>query len=119
MGFARALGRAGRSGAGGGSRHWPLLLQMEAELVEQPQVLVPEPELPNGMEKAQAREPEKRSKLSAEELSRIEEEDVLDKMVHWAWLSLPSASASELPQPGGGLGLRGQWGRVGVRPRWG
>ncbi|XP_074976277.1 smoothelin isoform X5 [Caretta caretta] len=55
--------------------------KMEAELAEQPQVLVPEPELPNGMEKAQAREPEKRSKLSAEELSRIEEEDVLDKML--------------------------------------
>ncbi|KAG6920883.1 smoothelin, partial [Chelydra serpentina] len=54
--------------------------KMEAELVEQPQVPVPEPELPNGMEKAQAREPEK-SKLSAEELSRIEEEDVLDKML--------------------------------------
>uniref|UniRef100_A0A8C3FR36 Smoothelin n=1 Tax=Chrysemys picta bellii TaxID=8478 RepID=A0A8C3FR36_CHRPI len=55
--------------------------KMEAELVEQPQVPVPEPELPNGMEKAQAREPEKRNKLSAEELSRIEEEDVLDKML--------------------------------------
>ncbi|XP_073169755.1 smoothelin isoform X4 [Lepidochelys kempii] len=55
--------------------------KMEAELTQQPQVLVPEPELPNGMEKAQAREPEKRSKLSAEELSRIEEEDVLDKML--------------------------------------
>nr|XP_048677980.1 smoothelin isoform X5 [Caretta caretta] len=55
--------------------------KMEAELAEQPQVLVPEPELPNGMENAQAREPEKRSKLSAEELSRIEEEDVLDKML--------------------------------------
>uniref|UniRef100_A0A452GNU4 Calponin-homology (CH) domain-containing protein n=1 Tax=Gopherus agassizii TaxID=38772 RepID=A0A452GNU4_9SAUR len=54
---------------------------MEAELVEQPQVPVPEPELSNGMEKAQAREPEKRSKLSAEELSRIEEEEVLDKML--------------------------------------
>ncbi|XP_053862199.1 smoothelin isoform X3 [Malaclemys terrapin pileata] len=55
--------------------------KMEAELVERPQVPVPEPELPNGMEKAQAREPEKRNKLSAEELSRIEEEDVLDKML--------------------------------------
>ncbi|XP_050779672.1 smoothelin isoform X3 [Gopherus flavomarginatus] len=55
--------------------------KMEAELVEQPQVPVPEPELSNGMEKAQAREPEKRSKLSAEELSRIEEEEVLDKML--------------------------------------
>uniref|UniRef100_A0A8C0IS40 Calponin-homology (CH) domain-containing protein n=1 Tax=Chelonoidis abingdonii TaxID=106734 RepID=A0A8C0IS40_CHEAB len=54
---------------------------MEAEPVEQPQVPVPEPELSNGMEKAQAREPEKRSKLSAEELSRIEEEEVLDKML--------------------------------------
>ncbi|TFJ97518.1 serine protease hepsin [Platysternon megacephalum] len=55
--------------------------KMEAELAEQPQVPVPDPELPNGMEKAQAREPEKRSKLSAEELSRIEDEDVLDKML--------------------------------------
>ncbi|XP_039360345.1 smoothelin isoform X4 [Mauremys reevesii] len=55
--------------------------KMEAELVEQAQVPVPEPELSNGMEKAQAREPEKRSKLSAEELSRIEEEEVLDKML--------------------------------------
>ncbi|XP_032624186.1 smoothelin isoform X2 [Chelonoidis abingdonii] len=55
--------------------------KMEAEPVEQPQVPVPEPELSNGMEKAQAREPEKRSKLSAEELSRIEEEEVLDKML--------------------------------------
>ncbi|XP_044846523.1 smoothelin isoform X4 [Mauremys mutica] len=55
--------------------------KMEAELVEQPQVPVPEPELSNGMEKAQAREPERRSKLSAEELSRIEEEEVLDKML--------------------------------------
>lgn len=55
--------------------------KMEAELVEQAQVPVPEPELSNGMEKAQARELEKRSKLSAEELSRIEEEEVLDKML--------------------------------------
>ncbi|KAM9118225.1 smoothelin isoform 1-T2 [Pangshura tecta] len=55
--------------------------KMEAELVKQPQVPVPEPELSNGMEKAQGRESEKRSKLSAEELSRIEEEEVLDKML--------------------------------------
>ncbi|NWX93925.1 SMTN protein, partial [Nothoprocta pentlandii] len=60
-----------------------LSLQMEPEVVEQP----PAPRhrestmAPNGTEKAQAREPEKRSKLSAEELSRIEDEDVLDKML--------------------------------------
>nr|XP_013799141.1 PREDICTED: smoothelin-like [Apteryx mantelli mantelli] len=33
------------------------------------------------MEKVQVREPEKRSKLSVEELNRIEDEDVLDKML--------------------------------------
>uniref|UniRef100_A0A8C8RCM2 Smoothelin n=1 Tax=Pelusios castaneus TaxID=367368 RepID=A0A8C8RCM2_9SAUR len=56
--------------------------KMEAEPVEPPQVQEPvsEPELSNGMEKARAREPEK-NKLSAEELSKIEEEDVLDKML--------------------------------------
>ncbi|XP_067406288.1 smoothelin isoform X2 [Emydura macquarii macquarii] len=52
--------------------------KMEAEPAEPPQA--PVLELPNGMAKAQAREPAK-SKLSAEELSRIEEEDVLDKML--------------------------------------
>nr|XP_009680731.1 PREDICTED: smoothelin isoform X1 [Struthio camelus australis] len=54
---------------------------MEPELVEQPQAPRLEPELPNGMEKVQVREPEKRSKLSVEELNRIEDEDVLDKML--------------------------------------
>ncbi|NXG35705.1 SMTN protein, partial [Dromaius novaehollandiae] len=54
---------------------------MEPELVEQPQAPRLEPELPNGMEKAQVRELEKRSKLSVEELNRIEDEDVLDKML--------------------------------------
>ncbi|XP_064378422.1 smoothelin isoform X2 [Dromaius novaehollandiae] len=55
--------------------------KMEPELVEQPQAPRLEPELPNGMEKAQVRELEKRSKLSVEELNRIEDEDVLDKML--------------------------------------
>ncbi|XP_067163308.1 smoothelin isoform X2 [Apteryx mantelli] len=55
--------------------------KMEPELVEQPQAPRLEPELPNGMEKVQVREPEKRSKLSVEELNRIEDEDVLDKML--------------------------------------
>ena len=40
-----------------------------------------QPELPNGMEKVQVREVEKKSKLNVEELNRIEDEDVLDKMV--------------------------------------
>ncbi|XP_015733718.1 smoothelin isoform X3 [Coturnix japonica] len=55
---------------------------MEAELVvEQPQAPRLQPELPNGMEKVQVREVEKRSKLNVEELNRIEDEDVLDKML--------------------------------------
>ncbi|XP_027751203.1 smoothelin isoform X4 [Empidonax traillii] len=54
---------------------------MEPEVVEQPQVLRLEPELPNGTEKVQVREVERRSKLNVEELSRIEDEDVLDKML--------------------------------------
>ncbi|XP_014118068.1 PREDICTED: smoothelin isoform X1 [Pseudopodoces humilis] len=53
---------------------------MEPEVVEQHQAPRQEPELPNGMEKVQVREVE-RSKLNAEELSRIEDEDVLDKML--------------------------------------
>ncbi|XP_014118070.1 PREDICTED: smoothelin isoform X3 [Pseudopodoces humilis] len=54
--------------------------KMEPEVVEQHQAPRQEPELPNGMEKVQVREVE-RSKLNAEELSRIEDEDVLDKML--------------------------------------
>ncbi|NWV28932.1 SMTN protein, partial [Origma solitaria] len=54
---------------------------MEPEVVEQHQAPRLEPELPNGMEKAQVREVERRSKLNIEELSRIEDEDVLDKML--------------------------------------
>ncbi|KAK2523095.1 Smtn [Columba guinea] len=50
-------------------------------VVEQPQAPRPEPELPNGMEKVQLRELERRSKLNIEELNRIEDEDVLDKML--------------------------------------
>ncbi|XP_058707650.1 smoothelin isoform X2 [Poecile atricapillus] len=53
---------------------------MEPEVVEQHQAPRREPELPNGMEKVQVREVE-RSKLNVEELSRIEDEDVLDKML--------------------------------------
>lgn len=71
-------------------RRVALSLQMEPEAVEQPQaprvVEQPqaprlEPELPNGMEKVQVKEVEKRTKLNVEELNRIEDEDVLDKMV--------------------------------------
>ncbi|XP_035196646.1 smoothelin isoform X2 [Oxyura jamaicensis] len=54
---------------------------MEPELVEQPQAPRVEPELPNGMEKVQVKEVEKRTKLNVEELNRIEDEDVLDKML--------------------------------------
>ncbi|XP_014812101.1 PREDICTED: smoothelin [Calidris pugnax] len=54
---------------------------MEPKGVEQSQVPRLEPELPNGMEKVQVRELERRSKLNIEELSRIEDEDVLDKML--------------------------------------
>ncbi|KAJ7415792.1 smoothelin [Pitangus sulphuratus] len=54
---------------------------MEPEVVEQPQVLRLEPELPKSTEKVQVREVERRSKLNVEELSRIEDEDVLDKML--------------------------------------
>ncbi|XP_014380634.1 smoothelin isoform X2 [Alligator sinensis] len=55
--------------------------KMDPELVEQPQVMGKKPELSNGIEKAQVKELDKRSKLSAEELSRIEDEDILDKML--------------------------------------
>ncbi|NXH78668.1 SMTN protein, partial [Hydrobates tethys] len=55
--------------------------KMEPEVAEQPQAPRLEPELPNGMEKVQVREPERRSKLNVEELNRIEDEDVLDKML--------------------------------------
>ncbi|KAK1187506.1 SMTN protein, partial [Pygoscelis papua] len=54
---------------------------MEPEVVEQPQTPRLEPELPNGMEKVQVRELERRSKLNVEELNRIEDEEVLDKML--------------------------------------
>ncbi|XP_038008480.1 smoothelin isoform X4 [Motacilla alba alba] len=54
---------------------------MEPEVVEQQQATRREPELPNGMEKVQVREVERRSKLNVEELSKIEDEDVLDKML--------------------------------------
>ncbi|XP_068013226.1 smoothelin isoform X4 [Melanerpes formicivorus] len=56
--------------------------KMEPEVVvEQHQVPRLEPEMPNGMEKVQARELERRNKLNIEELNRIEDEDVLDKML--------------------------------------
>lgn len=55
--------------------------KMEPEVAEQPQAPRLEPELPNGMEKVQVRELERRSKLNVEELKRIEDEDVLDKML--------------------------------------
>ncbi|XP_066187196.1 smoothelin isoform X4 [Sylvia atricapilla] len=55
--------------------------KMEPEVVEQHQAPRQEPELPNGMEKVQVREVERRSKLNVDELSKIEDEDVLDKML--------------------------------------
>ncbi|XP_074410857.1 smoothelin isoform X5 [Zonotrichia albicollis] len=55
--------------------------KMEPEVVEQQQAPRREPELPNGMEKVQVREVERRSKLNVEELSKIEDEDILDKML--------------------------------------
>uniref|UniRef100_A0A8C3V0N2 Calponin-homology (CH) domain-containing protein n=1 Tax=Catharus ustulatus TaxID=91951 RepID=A0A8C3V0N2_CATUS len=55
--------------------------KMEPEVVEQHQAPRREPELPNGMEKVQVREVERKSKLNVEELSKIEDEDVLDKML--------------------------------------
>uniref|UniRef100_A0A8C6JKE2 Uncharacterized protein n=1 Tax=Melopsittacus undulatus TaxID=13146 RepID=A0A8C6JKE2_MELUD len=55
--------------------------KMEPEMVEQPQAPRLESELSNGMEKVQVRELERRSKLNVEELNRIEDEDVLDKML--------------------------------------
>ncbi|XP_063272314.1 smoothelin isoform X5 [Prinia subflava] len=55
--------------------------KMEPEVVEQHQAPRREPELPNGMEKVQVREVERRSKLNVEELRKIEDEDVLDKML--------------------------------------
>ncbi|XP_057267318.1 smoothelin isoform X1 [Pezoporus wallicus] len=55
--------------------------KMEPEIVEQPQAPRLESELPNGMEKVQVREMERRSKLNVEELNRIEDEDILDKML--------------------------------------
>ncbi|KAI1232847.1 hypothetical protein IHE44_0006027 [Lamprotornis superbus] len=57
------------------------MLEMEPEVVEQHQAPRREPELTNGMEKVQVREVERRSKLNVEELSKIEDEDVLDKML--------------------------------------
>ncbi|XP_030076143.1 smoothelin isoform X2 [Microcaecilia unicolor] len=51
--------------------------KMDAELVEPSRLA----ELPNGMEKAQEKKPERKNKLTAEELSAIEEEEVLDKML--------------------------------------
>ncbi|KAM9178833.1 smoothelin isoform 2-T2 [Mergus octosetaceus] len=57
------------------------VVKMEPEVVEQPQAPRLEPELPNGMEKVQVKEVEKRTKINVEELNRIEDEDVLDKML--------------------------------------
>ncbi|NXP67928.1 SMTN protein, partial [Chloropsis cyanopogon] len=54
---------------------------MEPEVGEQHQASRRQPELPNSMEKVQVREVERRSKLNVEELSKIEDEDVLDKML--------------------------------------
>ncbi|NXX25378.1 SMTN protein, partial [Nicator chloris] len=54
---------------------------VEPEVVEQHQAPRQEPELPNGMEKVQVREVARRSKLNVEELSKIEDENVLDKML--------------------------------------
>ncbi|NXX41046.1 SMTN protein, partial [Tricholaema leucomelas] len=72
---------------------------MEPEVVEQQQAPRLEPEMPNGMEKVQVREMERRNKLNVEELNRIEDEDVLDKMV---------------PPPLLGQGPRSWWHRGGA-----
>nr|XP_056715193.1 smoothelin [Euleptes europaea] len=65
----------------GSASHASSHQKMDAELLEQPQAA--EPELSNGTEKAKAQpqEIQQRGRLSAEELSKIEEEDVLDKML--------------------------------------
>ncbi|KAM9526825.1 smoothelin isoform 4-T4 [Guaruba guarouba] len=55
--------------------------KMEPGMVEQPQAPRLQSELSNSMEKIQVRELERRSKLNVEELNRIEDEDVLDKML--------------------------------------
>lgn len=60
------------------SRNSSNVVKVEAEKPEQQK---PAELLPNGMVKAQEDEPENRSKLNAEDLSRIEEEEVLDKML--------------------------------------
>ncbi|XP_069475448.1 smoothelin isoform X3 [Ambystoma mexicanum] len=53
-------------------------VKVETESTEQKK---PAELLPNGTEKTPENEPEKRSTLNVEELSRIEEEEVLDKML--------------------------------------
>ncbi|XP_054853041.1 smoothelin isoform X3 [Eublepharis macularius] len=69
----------------GSSSHASSRQKMDAELLEQPQVA--EPELSNGTEKEKVQPQEikqqqqQRGQLNAEELSKIEEEDVLDKML--------------------------------------
>ncbi|XP_078523394.1 smoothelin isoform X2 [Lissotriton helveticus] len=60
------------------SRNSSNVVKVETEKPEQQK---PAELLPNGMVKAQEDEPENRSKLNAEDLSRIEEEEVLDKML--------------------------------------
>ncbi|XP_063000334.1 smoothelin isoform X4 [Elgaria multicarinata webbii] len=72
-----SAGGGGSTGHGGSSG----LNQMDAEVPEQPEA--PDAALLNGTEKEKhrAQELQQRSRLSAEELSKIEDEDVLDKML--------------------------------------
>ncbi|XP_069070760.1 smoothelin isoform X2 [Pleurodeles waltl] len=60
------------------SRNSSNVVKVETEKPEQQK---PAELVPNGMVKAQEDAPENRSKLSAEDLSRVEEEEVLDKML--------------------------------------
>ncbi|KFP06773.1 Smoothelin, partial [Calypte anna] len=84
--FCRVPTACGTGQVSGPWRLWSLSKVVEKpkaprRVVEQPQAPRLEPELPNGMEKVQVRELERRSKLNVEELNRIEDEDVLDKML--------------------------------------
>ncbi|XP_077165401.1 smoothelin isoform X2 [Paroedura picta] len=81
VGLRGAPIRIGSTSHVGGTSHASSHQKMDAELPEQPQAT--EPEWSNGTvkEKAQPQEVQQRGRLSAEDLSKIEEEDVLDKML--------------------------------------
>ncbi|XP_048370166.1 smoothelin isoform X3 [Sphaerodactylus townsendi] len=81
LGLRSAPIRITSTGNVGSASHASSNQKMDAKLLEQPQVA--EMELSNGTEKekVQSQENQQRGRLSAEELSKIEEEDVLDKML--------------------------------------